>query len=671
MDDYRLLRLLEGRPLKDDRKRGPRGRKGGKKKTTWQRRNIIAWDGEGANLADGTHIYNLLANSFGHYIINHEGLSTEQVLNFMLSESKPQAINVIFGGSYDVNMLLRDLPTDKVQTLWDKGTVYWKNYGISYAHRKRFSVRWYDYNAGKKPTHTFVLWDVLGFFQKSFVEACRGWFGKELVTHLSILDKIEAMKYERDTFSVDRIDEIISYNHAECKLLVLLVQQLFAAMDEADIQLTRYDGAGSIAASLLRRNNILEHGGNQDELCRQSPESYRWSQYAYSGGRIEAPKIGNMEHGTIYRDDINSAYPSACLELPSLAGAYFTMDDEWDGNDYSMAEVEWSLPPNMPFYPLFYRDHRGQITYPRWGTGRYWGHEIRLLKDYFEEGKDYTIRGACNCHLATDARPFTFLRNDYATRLRFKERGSMASEALKLGMNSVYGKLAQQAGYRAGRIPTYHNLYWAGQITSATRARLYRAAMEAPKSIIAFATDAIISTKKLHLDRNTGLGGWTNEKLSGITMVQAGVYWLKLDGVWISKYRGFDKDSLAREDIIQCWSKGENYEAHLTRFYGMGSAVGTRNFTDYWRVWRTEPRTLDLSPKGKRYPAAFTNYHEKLCETDVAPNFADISEGLLSTPYEIAWSDLPGANGRMVKLGANLDEEDIRTYEEELLDSYA
>ena len=94
--------------------REPRPKKGGRTKTKWERRKIVAWDGEGANLADGRHVYNLLANSEGTMIYKAGGLSTVQVLTFFLKHGDPKAINVIFGGSYDVNMFLEDLPYDKL-----------------------------------------------------------------------------------------------------------------------------------------------------------------------------------------------------------------------------------------------------------------------------------------------------------------------------------------------------------------------------------------------------------------------------------------------------------------------------------------------------------------------------------------------------------------------------
>jgi hypothetical protein len=665
--DYRAQRILEGRPITDNRVNRHRTDKDRNRgdKSKWERRNIVAWDGEGANLSDGTHVYNLLANSLGHYIINHEGLSTEQCLNFMLRDSTRSAINVIYGGSYDVNMLLRDLPSDKIRDLWARGTTYWGPYCISYAHRKRFSVKLFDRESGKKrPIKSFILWDVLGYFQKSFVEACRAWLGKDISDAMPILDQIESMKGQRSTFSVDKIEDILAYNHAECKLLVLLVKALFDAMDEADIQLTRYDGAGSIAAALMRRANILSHGGSEERNDRDCPTIYQWAQYAYSGGRIEATKVGNLNSGNVFRYDINSAYPSAAITLPSLAGATYTIEPKWRGNDFSMVDVEWYYSKDAPFYPLWYREHDGSIIYPRQGRGRYWGYEARLLFDYFTEGVDFQVYEAYNIEPAIDAKPFDFIRHDYATRLRFAEQGNMASVAIKLGLNSIYGKLAQQAGYRNGRIPTYHNLLWAGAITSATRARMYRAAMQHPESVIAFATDAVISLKEHDVTCGKGLGEWTAETLEGITIVQAGVYWLKHNDEWYSKYRGFDKGSLVRDEILQCWETDEPYRAKLTRFYGMGSAIGLNNFTDYWRVWRTDERTLDLVPKGKRLPTIDTFYYERLCDTLPSINY---TPDVMSTPYPILW----GLLGDTILRDKDGDDIDIRIAEEEYLDSYA
>ena len=660
------MRMLKDNPLPRDTRKGDRHKdrhrrhgKGGRKLTKWQRRKIVAWDGEGANLADGTHVYNLLAYQHrtqdleweGNHVIRPEGLGTRECFEFFLKHSDPDAINVIFGGSYDVNMMLIEVPPSKLLTLWQDGSVRWGPYKIGYAHRKKFTVGKFVQRGNKKVYKSFVLWDVLGFFQSNFVYACRKWIGES-----PVLDAIEQMKFQRSDFSNERIEEIVDYNTQECKLLVMLMEQLFKALDEGGIRLIRYDGAGAIAGSLLSSWGVVQHKGEPPDLVN------RHAQFAYSGGRIEAPKLGNME-GDIYRYDINSAYPSGCLTLPSYAGATWDMDLTWNGSHNSMVTVEFNFRDNAPFYPLWYRAHDGSISYPRNGMGVYWGVEIENLREFYEEGKDYTILRAINCNLLDPTvRPFGMLEDVYALRLKFKARGSMASEALKLGMNSIYGKLAQQAGYRGGRIPSYHQLLWAGQITAQTRAKLYKAAMQHPDSVIAFATDAIISTEPFDLPTGKGLGMWTPERFTGLTIVQPGVYWLKDGDEWSSKFRGFDKGSLSRDTIIECWRKGEPYQARLTRFVTLGSALSSKDFYKHWRRWETMPRSLDIMPTGKRVPGNDTCFGERLCATLPVSN---LTPDAMSTAYPLLWVE------GTTTLREQIEGVDIRLLEEEWMDSYA
>jgi DNA polymerase type B, organellar and viral len=657
---YRLSRELDGRPLTESRRGGDRhkdtdrwhGESGGAI-SKWERRDIVAWDGEGANLDSGKHVYNLLANSDQTYVRNDEGLSTDSIFNFFFMHHRPQAINVIYGGSYDVNMILRDLTRNQVQVLWDEGEVIWRgttgDYRIMYQNRKRFSLWRYQGNtANHEPP--FILWDVLGYFQSTFVVACRKWLG-----NLPILDEIEKMKHARSTFRVENIGEIIEYNQHECDLLVKLMESLFEAMDEGGIRLKRYDGAGSIAAALLNKYGILDYMGEP------SDEVKRWAQYAYSGGWIEAMKVGNETSKTIYRDDINSAYPYSALSLPSYHDATWRLDTYWDGSDHSLVHVKWHFK-EAPFYPLFFREPDGSILHPRWGEGIYYGVEIANLFKYHSRD-EFQILGAYNVDLMDDVMPFAFIDEVYNLRMHYKKMGSMASEALKLGMNSIYGKLAQQAGYRNGRIPQYHNLLWAGEITARTRAQLYDAAMQRPDSVIAFATDAIISTDELCLTHGTTLGAWSPETFTGITIIQPGVYFLQASDNWFDKYRGFDKGSLLRAHIVASWKLGfTHYEASLTRFITMGSALNRTNFRDYWCTWPTEQRKLDILPSGKRTAGQDTCYWDRLCDTLPVLNY---HMELMSTPHSLEWID----DAKYPR--PTYDGVDIRILEEEYNDSYA
>jgi len=597
-------------------------------------RNIVAWDGEGANLENGTHVYNLLANSKGDSIINHKGLSTVKCLDFFLESDDRTAINVIFAGGYDANMLLRDLTEAQLRQLWDTGSTLYKDYKIRYVPRKMFGVSrgYYDEDTWIAEK-SFVLWDVFGFFQTSFVRACEKWLANGLA-----LDDIQRMKYARNTFVAKDIDKIREYNRKELVLLVMLIDAVFDALKEADIELSRFDGAGAIASALLKKHSVHEHKGDYDVVL--GGRVYRASQVAYSGGRIEAPRVGNYE-GTSYRADIVSAYPSACLQLPSYAGATWQDEETWSGSPSSLVEVEWHYSDPSPFYPLWYRTNVGDIIYPRHGHGVYYGAEVENLRLFYREGRDYQIIRAINPTIVSNAKPFAWLQDVFDIRRRFKERGSMAHEVLKLGINSVYGKLAQQAGYneRRGRdsIPSNHHLLWAGEITARVRATLYRAAKSVEDDVVAFATDAIIATARPPVEEGKNLGQWEVDTFGGITIVQPGVYWLKEeDGTWASKYRGFDPGSLDREKVIEHWRTGETYLASLTRFVGMGSALArTNGVKTLWRTWHREERALNLLPSNKRYPLeGHTNYSEQLEPTGVAEN--DTPE-VMSKEFAIEW----------------------------------
>lgn len=658
MPNYRTLRTLEDRPITDSRYRpGDRhkSRPGhhGKSPNKWDRRLIVAWDGEGANLDTGEHVYNLLANSDGSWISNDLGISTLAAFKFMFDNSQKHAINVIYGGSYDVNMILRDLSRDDIEKLWNTGHCYYKNYKILYSQRKKLTL-WQYYEEGRKLKYrTFILWDVLGYFQASFVIACRKWLGE-----LPILDEIEDMKLKRSSFTTDSIEQITDYCLKECGLLVKLMENLFDAMDEGGIRLTRFDGAGSIASALLRKYKTTEHRG------KPSDEAKRWAQFAYSGGWIEAPKVGTTENQTIYRDDINSAYPSSALSLPSYTNASWTVEKEWNGTPHSLIHVKWHFK-DAPFYPLFFREPDGSILHPKSGEGIYFGVEIENLVKYHPG--EYEIIQALNVRLSNDVKPFAFLEEVYALRMMYKSVGNMAAEALKLGMNSIYGKLAQKAGYRNGRIPIYHHLLWAGEITARTRAKLYAVSRQHMDTVIAFATDAIISTKPFRLAHGTKLGEWTPEKFKGITIIQPGVYFLSGQQDWVDKYRGFDKGSLLREDIIECWKTNSDYEATLTRFVTMGSALGRIDFRKHWRTWAVEPRKLDILPSGKRMAGEDTCYWLRLCDTIAVPN---PHVEAISSPHSLPW--VSGDQIERPKVSMDDGESvDIRVLEQEYLDAYA
>jgi hypothetical protein len=142
-------------------------------------------------------------------------------------------------------------------------------------------------------------------------------------------------------------------------------------------------------------------------------------------------------------------------------------------------------------------------------------------------------------------------------------------KAIKLILNSLYGKTAQSIGTE-GEIPNCTNPFYAGAITAGTRARLLLAALHNPHGIVFFATDGIMSLGPLaglSTVREKVLGQWEFahelDVREAAIFVHPGIYsFHDHKGKPQTKTRGFKID-LARDffkrDIARAWKAGDKY----------------------------------------------------------------------------------------------------------------
>lgn len=621
---------------------------------------FIAWDGEGAE-ADGRYV--LLANSLGESIWRDEGIGTTEALRMLVTtaEANPEAVHVCFGASYDVNQMLRDVDRIELTTLWAGGTIRFGRFELTYRPRKSFTVTElgdakfvrYRTRTGrlrwkKDVRRRMTLWDVFGFFQSPFVDALRKYLTPNELTGLS---EIAAGKAARGGFRLHERSEIESYNALECDLLVKLMERLRDHLREAGLPVKRWDGAGAVAATLLARQ------GAKDALAPLPQEVERAAQHAYAGGRMEVVRYGT-HLGPVFHYDINSAYPTAMLELPRLAGGQW---EHLDGNhihqlkSFSMIRARWRLRARVEpeLYPFFYREPGGAICYPPEGEGWYWAPEYALAWQLMGSAYEGTIE-PLECwtfHPAKRDRPFLWVRGVYEQRARWKRQGKGAEKVLKLGINSLYGKMAQQVGYGAGRRggrPPFHNLAYAGYITSRTRATLLEAAMQDPASVVMLATDALYATAPRALATGKELGQWDAHEHSALVVAQSGVYWTR-DHVGGEEFwregefrRGFDRGSVSSDKVRAAWRRGRSsMTARSTRFVTLGSALASDARFEDWRSWRTIDRRLALTPEGTKrsphpgYPRRVANPADVLVPTLArrvpAPE-------RMSEPYPLLWA---------------------------------
>jgi len=678
--------------------RSGRSGKRGKRQSAFKAGVFVAIDGEGFSEGEeivfeiGTnrrlykgreHYYALLAASDGTELYAPDGrLTTKQCLDFVIDIKRrdPRAIIVCFGGSYDMcHMLAHGLTREQIGLLLtdpdgetDKRkrrvldvTLGEHDYRIEYRHRKALSVwRWPAGQAKYRRRHKrdgtpvwemtehdgAVVWDVWGFFQDTFSEVMRKWIPGD-----PDYEMIKREKGNRSIFARSEIDTIRKYNQAELRCLVAIMNRARDALAALDLPITRWDGAGAVASAMMRKHGVKE--------CKRAPPAgvLMASRYAYSGGHIEAPQLGYRD-GMVFHYDVNSAYPDRFRELPDLTRGHWRHGHGVPPDGFTVVRTRFHFHAGNSFYPLFFREEGGSIFYPARGEGWYWYPEFEAAREFSARFGARVFEALEWWHFEQQGSyyPFAWITDYYEQRQRYimEARGagveSGEEKIIKLGLNALYGKTAQQVGARedeeTGEIipPAYFQLEWAGYVTAGCRAKLMQAAIQNSPAVIAFATDGLFTTEPLDLDTPDEkiLGAWEFQRHAGITMVMPGVYWLHETTARTKHYsRGFDKAKMSDPDFVHwAWRRKQSFiPVDITRLIGLATACLSPSFWAMRGMFVQCTRDLALNgDNSKRYPVML--YRERLHAGLVATVPRDHDDMLagpfpLSAPYEIAWLD--------------------------------
>lgn len=584
-----------------------------------EQRPFIAWDGEGQNLRGNglPQSYVLFGCSTGERILQDKHIHTFELLDFMLDVGKrnPTAFHVGFAFGYDSNMIVQSLSEPALRILHQNGRITLKRdgvrYHIEYRPGKWFSVSRYGtgYDAKTNPhdkTHVRI-YDLFSFFAKSFIKAY-----EELVGAAPAV--LAEGKANRNNFADLSLEYVETYWRVEIEMLRVLAEELRKRIYGAGFRITQWHGPGALASYALRLHGTKQHKAICPDPVREA------ARYAYAGGRFEMFRLGRTV-GPIYSVDINSAYPFAITRLPSLA------DGQWNHvvNPKKIARFGVYRVRLRPTHdgtflekaagPLFHRDARGNISFPWVVDGWYWSPEVqnlsKLRADRYEILEGWELIGA------PKERPFAWVHQVYEQRREWKAAGIAAQLALKLLMNSIYGKLAQRVGWNEEKrtAPPFHQLEWAGWVTSHCRAMLWDLMSRMPReSIIAVETDGLYTTtdpRMVDIHDSKELGGWEVTTYDEILYVQSGMAWLRKGDVWTCKRRGLDAKTFGLEDcksyLGSLESNGEwkPYVGKTTRFTGLGYALQSSIPTKVAHCrWVTETREISPGQGGKRIHVA-------------------------------------------------------------------
>lgn len=260
-----------------------------------QRKPFCGVDGEGGNI-DGRHEYLLLRAGTEHVLETGKPLSWHECLGFLADLPKDR-IYVSFYFDYDVTMMLRDLPAERLNRLLDRDCrripdkpgssfpVDVGDYQIDYLGRKEFKVR-----RRKKGAQWTVVQDVGSFFQCSFVVALKRWFGDGTMD--AQIDKIAEGKAQRHDFGQVTEDER-QYNLLEIIMLENMMEKFRSVCDELELKPHRWEGPGNLVAAVFQREKLPK---NKDiGLFEEYPLVAIMANMGYYGGRFEVVEFGFIQ----------------------------------------------------------------------------------------------------------------------------------------------------------------------------------------------------------------------------------------------------------------------------------------------------------------------------------------------------------------------------------------
>ncbi len=596
-------------------------------------RKFRAFDGEGETREDGSHIYTLLASKLAGGETTdiiappHYGLRTRDIFDYVLeTAANDDAINIIYGGSYDFNMWLSDLTEDDLRDVYSRDVAYWQGYRIMWRRGKSFALARVD-DMRKRVGNSVIIYDVVPFFQMPFVKACDSYLGENYPGRDLIIEN----KAKRSNFADESLEDIRRYNDLELQNLLSLAYELRERLNKVGLRPRRWDGPGAVASALLAREGIKDHLTPCPEPVAEA------ARYAYAGGRFEIIKYGHVE-GPAYEYDVNSAYPAALKDVPSLThGRWERLTGEEADTFYPFALYHITYysdgDPSVPA-PFFRRAEKGSIRYPVQVTGWYWSPEYRVGKLYCARDDTGAFMHVIEAwRFVPDAdcpKPFAFIEPLYNKRRALKAAGDGAQVGIKLALNSLYGKLAQQVGARYNRetktwkTPPFHQLEYAGYTTSYCRAKVLEAVLDNLHNVIAFETDAVFTTVPLDVPLTSNLGDFDRIEFTDLTYAVSGVYFgTTTDGKLISKTRGVDKGTLTRPDLIaamaQPFARDRDVKARQTRFITAGLAL--QGQWAKWRTWITADKLVNAEPSGanKRMHSVFCAATDKPFAPSYAP----------------------------------------------------
>lgn len=468
----------------------------------------------------------LLADSEGNFI-DYPNITFENVVEFLFKHEGRWLF--CYNLQYDAECILKLLPSEIFDPYREKKRLRFKyqDYAITYIPKKQLKIQ--------KKKHTVSLYDIAQYCDnKPLSSAYLEYVKKPL--HQEYLKTKESRK----SFSLRHYSrhkkQIRSYCITDCILTKELAENWLDTFCKAfAFYPANWISSGYLAEKVLVYNKI------PIPFFIDIPyEIQKLAWETFYGGRFELIQRGFIGYCCLY--DINSAYPYALTHLPDITnGKWFNSRKINPNSALGFFHISAQIDYSVKIAPFPFRTKNNRIIYP---VGEFETfvtlEELKAVtgdpKIKYKIVDSYQFIPNKNCTY-----PFRkFITEQYDKRLKLKNEENPSERAIKIILNSIYGKTAQRVNNQMGNL---FNPVISSYITGFTRAQLYKFVKDngLDNDVVAFATDAIACRKKIVGLDSKKLGEMKLEKEANDNYFLSNGFY-RFDGVWKNRGIGYDTE---------------------------------------------------------------------------------------------------------------------------------
>lgn len=494
----------------------------------------------------------LIADSNNRYIHNP---TFSECIDFLFYNSPKSVYRSFWNLDFDVNAIIKisGWTEQKIKDFYAGDIINHEDYLLQYYKGKMFRI--------KKTKNTVYITDLFQIYFQSLENASMEFLGT------GKLKDIDGKRLNEDLeYWENNLDKIIEYCKRDCTLVRDLGNSLIEALKRAELERPRYF---SSVASITKQN--FRHKARIPAIHYIPRNILDISYHCYYGGRFEMLKQGYFDKGYYY--DINSAYPSVALELPSLKyGTWQTVDNLNTKECIGFYKCVVDLPEDVYLSPIPFRYPSGLVCFPvGLHAGWFTWYDLDLIRDYikvFNYGYEYKPG-------IKEYYPFkNEINRQYRVKQQSKGKDDFVFYITKSDLNAFSGCCIEKHKKADGTIwgGVLFNPIYASIITGKTRWKVLKEIWDNKftHNAIGTHTDSILSERKIpHLKIGKKIGEWKYETDGELIMVLTGMYQIND----IVKKRSFSKKHYVN---LNWFNELEKYgdldhipikESHLIKMY--------------------------------------------------------------------------------------------------------